>query len=213
MRAAVRIALLLTFLAALPTLQADGARLDAGGVLNMSRARYAQLVTLYATFEGYSSIAGKRTKIAGWIAFDKGYEGGASGYELEFPGTRRLTIREGDRLRSWVARGAAKLEPAGEQTLKGPVEVPLIPAFGLYDAKKITSNSIVVGAKQTIQVIDAPFERPGDPFIGARLGIEERTWVIRSLQFLDKTNEPAMSFEFKEVHFDEPLPDGIFQPK
>jgi hypothetical protein len=180
--------------------------------LEKARAKYAAASTLHATFEG--SVVplrniGERRRLEGWIAW-RAQDASRQEIVLLDRGLRLVDISEGGKRRHYEVVGG-KVETSIPRPFEGAVPLPLLPAFDNYDLETIALRSFRNEAGHpTLVEIEARFQRPIEGFTGARLGIEDRTWLIRTLDLVDAAGNEGMSVRFLEVKIDAPLPEDIF---
>jgi hypothetical protein len=125
-------------------------------------------------------------------------------------GLKLVDVSEGGKRRHFEVLGE-RVEAAPPRPFDGPVPLPLLPAFDNYDPDSITLLSFRNEPGRPARVeVEARFQRPIEGFTGARLGIEDRSWLVRTLDLLDAAGQEGMSVRFTDVKIDAPLPADVF---
>jgi outer membrane lipoprotein-sorting protein len=187
--------------------RADGEAL-AKEVLARSHGVYANARDLQATFEGVSSIYSQGEKFTATIAYQANH---ASRSEIRYAsGNTTTRLREANRDRQWQSKNGELKKEHDRDNLTTPI-LPFLPAFNIYnDDSAVLVDKRVEAGRPAIYVLEAKLKRPGDPFAAVRLGIEDGTWLWRTIEMLDTRGVVRSAVTFTDVKIDQGIPPGTF---
>ena len=174
-----------------------------------ARAKYAKARTIYTTFEGsFAPIGGERHPLSGSMAYRSP---DAFRHDLVMGDRTYVTRQIGDLLQKWTEQGTTKSRFT-ERKETGPVEPQFPPAFESFNEEsfELLKKTHEKDAP-AIYVVQAKFKGSGDPFASARMGIEDGSWLIRTLDLVDHEGNEVMTLRFKEIKLGHALPAGCFE--
>jgi hypothetical protein len=94
----------------------------------------------------------------------------------------------------------------------GRVLADVLESGGLDLAKPIKEGYIAEFRPPAAAAFPANLRDPKGLWTAARLGIEDQSWLIRTLDFLNAAGETVMAVRFVDVKMNEDLPEGALAP-
>jgi len=179
-------------------------------VLASARTKYAGMRFLHADFEGAATVLGTERLIKGAIDWR---DPDASRLEIHAAGGRTIRLQEGNRIRRWEGAATGELRELKPDTTELPPSPPLVPPFESIDESTLAIRDFKNEKGRPLVIeLEARLVRPIDGFISTRLGIEDRSWLIRTLELRSDDGRSKVSVRFRDVRVDEALADGVFGP-
>jgi hypothetical protein len=132
-------------------------------------------------------------------------------HEFTLDGTKYVTLRVDERETKWTETEKGFGRPR-VNAAAGPIDPQFPPSFESFDEATFQKVEEVPASADAPArwVVEARFKRIGE-FASARLGIEDGTWLIRTIEYLDAKGETRVFLRFKDINLVKPVADSVFQ--
>lgn len=200
----------LALVVAIPAIVAAQAVFNFKDAVAAARQRYAGANTIQTRFEGWMESRGQRIPLADGAMYYRRAD--AFRHEFSIEGNKRVTLRLDDKQFKFKLKDGKAID-IGEERPKGPIAPQFPPAFESFveDSFQLVDTTPAAGNQQLVFNVKARFKTTV-PFAAARMGIEDGTWLVRTLDLLDAKDDVLMSIRFTDVRLNQSIPDGVLTP-